>query len=107
MALPTYEVMMLPILRHASDGIEHSSREAIEAVAAACQLTDEQQAELLPSGQQPILDNRANWARFYMTKAGLLVATRRGYHKITDRGLHLLQQNPQRIDNAVLNQFQE
>jgi restriction system protein len=107
MVLPTYEQMMLPILQHASDGREHSSREAIDAVAAVFQLSDEQRTELLPSGQQPILDNRANWARFYMTKAGLLMATRRGFHKITERGLQIVQRNPQRIDNVLLNQFQE
>jgi restriction system protein len=107
MALPTYEAMMLPILRHASDGKEHSGREAIEAAATAFHLSEEQRTELLPSGQQPILDNRANWARFYMTKAGLLVATRRGFHRITERGLQILQQSPERIDNALLNQFPE
>jgi restriction system protein len=107
MALPTYEQMMLPVLRHASDGLEHTSRQAIEAVAAAFHLTDEQQTALLPSGQQPILDNRANWARCYMTKAGLLTATKRGFHKITDRGQQVLQQNPTGIDNALLIQFPE
>jgi restriction system protein len=107
MPLPTYEDMMLPILRNASDGKEHTGREAIEAAASAFHLSEEQRAELLPSGQQPILDNRANWARFYMTKAGLLVAPRRGVHKITERGLHVLRQHPDRISNKVLVQFPE
>jgi restriction system protein len=107
MPLPTFQDMMLPILRLASDGQEHTGREAIEAAATAFQLTDEQRAELLPSGQQPILENRANWARFYMTRAGLLFATRRGFHKITERGLNVLRQNPNRINTEVLSQFPE
>jgi restriction system protein len=107
MPLPTYEDMMLPILVNASDGKEHTGRAAIEAAAAAFQLTADQRAELLPSGTQPIVENRANWARFYMTRAGLLVAPRRGLHKITERGRQVLEQNPTRVDNKLLMMFPE
>jgi restriction system protein len=107
MPLPTYEDMMLPILVNASDGKDHTGREAIEAAAAAFQLTPEQRAELLPSGTQPIVENRANWARFYMTRAGLLVAPRRGLHRITERGRQVLEQKPARVDNKILIQFPE
>jgi restriction system protein len=106
-SLPSYQDMMLPILRNASDGREHSGREAIEPAVFAFQLTEDQRTELLPSGQQPFLDNRANWARFYMTKAGLLVTTRRGFHRITERGLKVLRENPSHINTDVLSQFPE
>ena len=69
-------------------------------------LVTTKETELLPSGKQSIISNRVHWAKTYLKKAGLMDATRRGYI-ITDRGRHVLQSNPQRIDNDFLSQFQE
>ncbi len=63
MAIPDYQATMLPLLRFAGDGAEHSLREAIEALAGEFKLSDEERRELLPSGQQEIFDNRVGWAR--------------------------------------------
>ncbi len=98
---------MLPLLRFASDKNEHTSREAIEFLAKAFHLTPEQRQELLPSGQQPIFDNRVGWARTYLKKAGLLESSKRSIFKITDRGVKVLQQNPPSINTLFLKQFPE
>jgi restriction system protein len=98
---------MLPLLRFAGDGAEHSLREAIESLANEFKLSDEERRELLPSGRQEVFANRVGWARTYMKKAGLLGTTRRGYFQITERGRDLLRQKPERIDGRVLDQFQE
>jgi restriction system protein len=42
-----------------------------------------------------------------MKKAGLLEATRRGYYRITNRGLDLLKQQPKVINVKLLKQFPE
>ena len=42
-----------------------------------------------------------------MKKAGLLELPRRGYLRITDRGLEVLKQNPPKIDVKFLFQFKE
>ncbi|GEL44419.1 restriction endonuclease [Methylorubrum extorquens] len=60
---------------------------------------------MLPSGRQTKLHNRIHWAKFYMTKAGLIVSTRRGWFKASDSGQTLLAQNPVRIDNEKLLQI--
>jgi restriction system protein len=86
MAIPDYQSIMLPLLKFASDGQEHSLRGSIEALADEFDLTGEERRELLPSGQQATFDNRVGWARTYMKKAGLLKTTRRGFYLITDRG---------------------
>src|SRR4028118_522067 len=86
--------MMLPMLRYAADGQEHSVREAIEELADQFHLTDEERKELLPSGRQATFNNRVGWARTYMKKAGLLESPRRSYFRITDRGLQALKTNP-------------
>jgi restriction system protein len=107
MAIPDYQSIMLPLLKFASDGQEHSLRESIEALADEFSLTAEERRELLPSGQQAIFDNRVGWARTYLKKAGLLRTTRRGYYLITDRGQETLAENPSAINVAFLKQFQE
>jgi restriction system protein len=107
MAIPDYQSIMLPLLKFAGDGEEHSLREAIEALADEFSLTDEERKELLPSGRQATFDNRVGWARTYMKKAGLLESTKRGYFQITERGLDVLKQNPPEINNAFLRQFPE
>ena len=70
-------------------------------------LTDEERAELLPSGKQAIFTNRVQWAKTYLVKAGVLQATKRGHFTITERGREVLAQNPRRIDNSFLDQFEE
>ncbi len=98
---------MLPLLKFASDGEEHSLRETIEALADEFNLTDEERSELLPSGQQAIFDNRVGWARTYLKKAGILESTRRGYYRITERGQQILRHKPSKINTAFLRQFPE
>src|SRR5829696_9029331 len=107
MAIPDYQSVMLPLLRYAADGQEHSVREAIEALADEFHLTDEERKELLPSGGQATFDNRVGWARTYMKKAGLLESPKRGYFKITDRGMQALSAKPETINVKFLEQYPE
>jgi restriction system protein len=60
---------MLPLLRLASDEKEHSINEAIEYICKEFGVTEEEKRELLPSGQQRVIDNRVGWARTYLKKA--------------------------------------
>jgi len=107
MAIPDYQTVMLPLLRSIKDKSEHSLREVIDALAGDFNLTEDDRKMLLPSGQQTIFDNRVGWARTYMKKAGLIESTRRGYFKITPRGLEVLSKNPVKIDVKYLSQFPE
>lgn len=106
MAIPAYQPIMLPLLRLLEDGQEHSLRQVIDLLASQFNLTREEQHELLPSGQQPIFDNRVGWARTYLKKAGLIESTRRGFFRIADRGLEILSKNPPKIDAKFLEQFE-
>lgn len=60
---------MLPILRLASDGKDHSFRAAMDGVAKQLSLSEADQNELLPSGVQTRYYNRITWAVFYLAKA--------------------------------------
>lgn len=107
MAIPDFQSIMLPLLKFAADGQEHSIQETIEALAVGFQLTTEEREELLPSGKQPRFDNRVNWAKSYFKQAQLIENTRRGYFRITDRGLALISSNPSRINKKTLEQYPE
>jgi len=106
-AIPDYQSLMLPLLKFASDGREHSLRETIDGLAEVFGLTEDERKELLPSGQQRVFDNRVSWARTYLTKAGLLQKTRRGHYSIAPRGKTVLASNPDRVDAKYLDQFEE
>ena len=107
MAIPDYQSIMLPLLRFATDGNEHSLREAIEGLSEQFGLTDAEKNELLPSGQQPRFNNRVAWARSYMSKAALLESTRRGHFRITQRGQEVLSKSPSEINVKFLEKFPE
>lgn len=105
MALPTFEDLMLPLLRLAGDGRAHDLVTAERLLADALALDPEERAQRLPSGQQRVLHNRIGWASFYLAKAGLLAKPRRGRFEITDAGRQVLQAPPARIDKEYLGRF--
>jgi restriction system protein len=107
MPIPDYQTLMLPLLRFAADGSDHTTREAVEVLATEFQLTSAERNELLASGQQAIFNNRVGWANSYLKKAGLLESPRRGALRITARGLQILGENPARIDVRFLERFPE
>jgi restriction system protein len=107
MSIPDYQTCMLPLLKLAADGSEHSTHEAIESLAKHFNLNGDEIVALLPSRTQPIFANRVGWARTYMKKAELLEYPKRGFFKITSRGLEVLTRNPERISAAFLRQFPE
>lgn len=107
MAIPDYQRIMLPLLEFVADEKEHSIREAIEYISKRFELSEEEKRKLLLSGQQAIIDNRVGWARTYLMKAGLLESSRRGYLRVTTRGLDVLKEKPPEINRKYLERFQE
>jgi restriction system protein len=107
MSIPDYQSIMLPLLKNILDQKEHSNREALNTLAKQFNLSESEQQELLPSGQQSIFENRVAWARTYLKKAVLLEATRRGYFRITQRGIDVLRKNHNAINVRFLEQFDE
>lgn len=107
MAIPDYQTCMFPLLRCLADGQEHQLKDAAQKLAAEFRLSDEEIEEFLPSGQQPVFINRIGWARTYMKKAGLIETTRRGYFRITSRGLSVIKDNPPAVNVKYLERFPE
>ncbi|MGI9048305.1 MAG: restriction endonuclease [Rubrobacteraceae bacterium] len=107
MTIPDYQTVMLPLLDFISDGEEHHLREAVEALADHFSLSEEERLDLLPSGRYPTFDNRVGWAGTYMKEAKLIERPRRGYMKITNRGLSVLQDHPESLDAKFLERYPE
>lgn len=101
MAVPDFQTLMLPLLKLASDGQQHNLAEAIERLAQEFQLSDDDQAQLLRSGQTRLY-NRVGWTTTYLKKAGLLQAVGPGRFELTDRGRDVLATRPVAIDVAFL-----
>lgn len=105
--IPDYQSLMLPLLKLVSDRQEYKFRDIVDILATQFNLSDDEKKELLTSGQQPIFDNRVGWAKTYLKKAGLLDTPKRATIVITQRGLEVIKQNPEKINARFLRQFSE
>ncbi len=101
MVMPTWEQILLPLLKFCSDKKEHSNNEAIEKLTREFNLTPEETSEKLHSGQFKFV-NRIGWAKTALTKASLLEVPRRSYMKITDEGMKLLNMGIKEINYEYL-----
>ncbi len=107
MAVPEFQSIMLPLLKLLKDGQERTVGGAIDPLAETLKLSEEDKKEILPSGKQKRFNNRVAWAKAYLGMAGLVETPTRGKYKITQRGLDVLKQNPERIDRKFLEKFSE
>ena len=105
MALPGFQTIMSPLLRHLSDGVARGGQDTLQALKASFGVTDAEFHERLPSGQQSVFTNRVAWAKSYLKRAGLIEATARGVYRITDVGRGVLRDPPPEIKIAFLEQF--
>lgn len=107
MALPSYDQLMLPLLRLAGAGQADTLGSAEALLIQELQLTPDECSVRLPSGQQTVIRNRIGWASFHLMKAGLIVKPKRGQFVITARGREVLQALPPKLDREYLSRFPE
>ncbi len=105
MSVPDFQTLMLPLLRFAGDGREHSVAEARTAIASDLKLTSDELALMLPSGRAPLFANRLAWAKQYLLAAGLIDTSKRAHFVITSDGTELLRNPPARIDIKFLGRY--
>lgn len=107
MAIPTFQEITLPLLKISQDNQVRSLASVREELAAYFGLTEEEEAELLPSGRQGRFANRVAWAKVYLERAGALSSPGRGQFQITDRGREILAAPPAILDIKYLERFSE
>lgn len=106
MAVPDYQTLMAPTLRALQDLQMRSASEIRLIVAAEVGITDDDLREVIKSGL-PVFSSRVNWALIYMVQAGLIRRPRRGVLQVTERGEAVLRDHADRVDNHVLQEFEE
>lgn len=94
MAVPTYDQFIEPILRYLAAHPEGAwAKDVHEEAANILKLNDAQRQELISSGQA-VYKNRAGWAHDRLKRAGLSSSAKRGYWKLTPKGLDYATKNP-------------
>jgi restriction system protein len=108
MAVPDFQTIMLPLLKYASDGKEHTMKETRDALARELSLSEEDLSEMLSSGSMTTWANRVAWAKTYFSKMGIFDNVRRGVYRITESGKDVLKIAPKRITlNFLKEKFPE
>jgi len=105
--LPTYEALMLPLLRALRDGQPHRISEVARDLAVELGMEEEQLAELLPSGKVTVWRSRTQWASQYLSQARAILRTQRGVFVLYERGRKLLAEHPGGLGRSDLLQFPE
>lgn len=107
MPIPDYQTVMLPLLQLTADQKEHSMQDATDTLAVQFELSEKEIMQLLPSARKRIFYDRVGWALTYLKKAGAITAPRRGQFEISQRGLDILKDPPDRISVSFLERFAE
>jgi restriction system protein len=105
MPVPDFQTIMLPFLKNLSDGNNQSLNKVMDDLAVHFNLTDDDLALRVPSGQMGLFRNRVGWTRSYLKNAGLIHYPERGVYQITQTGLDFLKSNPKKLRMQELLQF--
>jgi restriction system protein len=106
MSVPDYQSLMLPVLEQSASG-EVRIGEVVDRLAKDLNLSEDDLAELIPSGKQTTFSNRVHWAKSYLKQAGLVEATKRAHFRISERGKEVLKSGIDKIDINYLKKFPE
>lgn len=101
MSIPDYQSLMLPVLRYSAQA-EQRVPILAQRIADDLGLSSSERKQMLPSGRQRVLNNRVHWAKYYMSKAGLIDCPARGRFKASSAGKKLLATNPSKLTTRQL-----
>lgn len=105
MTVPTFQELMLPVLKLVAECGELGIKETEKKLADQLELSETERNETIPSRRQTTLYNRVSWAINDLYAAGLLKRPRTGCYVITEEGKKVLQSEPELIDRKFLAQY--
>jgi restriction system protein len=104
MPIPTFDALMLPVLKRCSEQT-WVMKDLITRIADDLGLTAEERAQQIPSNSAPLIASRVHWAKTFLKQAALLDQPKRGIVKISELGQSVLAKNPTKTDVQFLHQF--
>jgi len=104
MTIGNFEYYFIPVLASLKQNGKMHRRENMESVAKSEKLSPEDLALKTPRGTS-IFRSRVHWAQAFLAQAGAVNRPQRGYLEITERGLKLLEENPQGFKAKKFHEF--
>ncbi len=99
--IPDFQTLMLPVLELLKNGNPVKLSDMVNIMSDKYNLTEEERNEWLPSKVQKMY-NRVAWAKQYWINSELIESPERGSFVITQKGLDVLDQKPNKIDLRFL-----
>lgn len=100
--IPDFQTLMLPVLELLKNGNPVKLSDMVNIMSDKYNLTEEERNEWLPSKVQKTMYNRVAWAKQYLVNSELIESPERGSFVITQKGLDVLGQKPNKIDLRFL-----
>lgn len=91
MPIPSYDKIMLPLLRYLADKEEHTTTELFNCLSDHFHLTEDEINQRMANQNRGLFYDRLNWAKVYLRKAKLIESVARSTVQITFRGLEVLE----------------
>ena len=104
MAVPKTYDLVLPLLEIIKDKDEYKVKEVIGEVIDYIDLPEEDMEIKLPNNE-PLINSRISTANTYLKKAELIESNRFMYFNITEEGLNVLSNNPDKITEEDLMEY--
>ena len=104
--LPDFQSFMLPMLEYIGKNNEVTMKMLKEGMIIHFNISEDEQKQKTPNGKQLLYYNRIAWANSYLRMAGLTFSPQRKIYKITDLGLNVIKNPPEKITIAFLKQFE-
>jgi restriction system protein len=104
MTIGNFEYYFIPVLASLKQNGMMHRRENMDYVAKVEKLSPEDLALKTPRGTS-IFRSRVHWAQTFLAQAGAVSRPQRGYLEITERGLKLLNENPQGFKAKKFREF--
>ena len=79
----------------------------VAAVSDHLELTDDQLAEMVPSGIKSRVEDRTQWAMYHLRNAALLESPSRGNFRITSKGIEFLRSQVGEITNKQITNMEK
>lgn len=105
MAIPETYDLVLPLLEIIKDKDEYKVQEVTEEVIDYIDISDEDKEITLPNNE-PVINSRISTANTYLKKAELIESNRFMYFNITEEGLRVLDENPEKITEEDLMEYE-